>query len=108
MDCPCVFCLLSFLPPPVPSLVVRFVSHHPFRSIRDEWTLFHIGAYLRKYEIVDRCIIDRLEYTMLERISSDVYELYYYRNDDIWIGVEVRSCPRRGVFRVMSYVIISH
>ena len=107
MDCPCVFCLLSFLPPPIPELIVRFVSHHPFRSIRDEWTLFQIRAYLRRYDLVDRRYIDRLEYPMLERVSSDVYELYY-QDDNIWIGVEARSRPRRGVFRVLSYIIINY
>lgn len=107
MDCPCMFCLLSFLSPPIPRLVVSFVSHHPFRSIRDEWTLFHVRAYLRKYALVDPEYIDRLEYSMLEHLSSDVYELNY-DDENVWIGIETMSRPRQGKFHVLSYIIITY
>jgi hypothetical protein len=85
---------------------MRFVSHHPFRSIRDEWTTFHVRTYLRKYAVVDSEYIDKVEYPMLKRVSSsDVYELCYY-DENVWIGIEMRSRPRQGVFRVLSYIII--
>lgn len=88
------------------SLVCSYLCrHYPVltsKNISEQWTLFHIRAFLRKYHLLDEMDIQSIEAFEID----EEYGTYLYETKDIFLQLDIVQDLPNAFLKITSFVLI--